>query len=214
MSELAILVPVLNRPQNVAPLLASIRAATPDDYRVLFLTDPGDHDEIEAIEVVGGWHVACGGNYAAKVNHGVSITDEPLILTGADDLKFHPGWLSAVKEKLTKGIGVVGTQDLCNKRVIAGEHSTHSVVTRAYCELGTIDEPGKLLHEGYPHEWVDDELVETAKFRGAFAFAENAVIEHLHPDVGKAPMDDLYAARRTRMRQGRRLFIRRQELWT
>lgn len=215
MSEVAILIPVLNRPHRVAPLLDSIRAATPQPHRVLFLTDPFDTDEIAEIEACGAWHERTGGNYARKINAGIDLTDEPLIFTGADDLNFHPGWFDAAKQCLTPGIGVVGTQDLCNARVKRGEHSTHSLVTREYVDrCGTIDEVGKLLHEGYPHEFVDDELIETAKSRGAFAFAHESVVEHLHPLAGKAPMDDLYAAQRVRMKQGRRIFNRRRALWT
>jgi glycosyltransferase involved in cell wall biosynthesis len=213
-SPVAILVPVLNRPQNVAPLLASIEAATPFEYRVLFICDPDDRAEQDAIAQAGGSMISPGGNYATKINTGIQATTEPLIFTGADDLAFHPGWLQQAAPLMSDTVGVVGTNDLCNGRVIAGEHSTHSLVARWYAELGTIDEPGKLLHEGYLHEFVDDELVETAKHREAYAHAHLAIVEHLHPQVGKAPMDDLYAAQRIRMRHGRKTYYRRRPLWT
>lgn len=213
MTELAILVPALGRPHNVTPLLDSIEAATPG-ARTLFLCDHGDDAEIEAVAADRRAHLdICGGNYAAKVNRGIEITAEPLIFTGADDLLFHPGWFEIASALISDEIGVVGTNDLCNTRVIAREHSTHSLVSRTYCERGTIDEPGKLLHEGYEHEYVDDELVETAKFRGAYTQSE-AIVEHLHPDVGKAPMDRLYAAQGARMRRTRHIFDARRALWT
>ena len=50
-------------------------------------------------------------------------------------------------------------------------------------------------------------------FRNAYAFAPDSVVEHLHPQVGKAPMDDLYAAQQTRMRAGYRIYRRRRHLW-
>jgi hypothetical protein len=103
-------------------------------------------------------------------------------------------------------IGVVGTQDLCNGRTLRGEHATHFLVRRSYMlERGTVDERGKIFHEGYPHEYVDDELVGTARARGAWAFAEASIVEHLHPSVGKAPLDPLYEQQRARMRRGQRL---------
>lgn len=251
---IAILVPVLGRPHRVQPLLDSIAAATPEPYRVLFICDP--HDELERAEVakastrstparrISG--TVYGGNYAAKINRGVELTDEPLLFLGADDLNFHPGWLEVATAKLrwrsspaasvpvgepyggsewmpggnppwdagaVEGIGVVGTRDLCNERTENGEHSTHSLVARWYTELGTIDDPSKLLHEGYPHEWTDDEFIETAKSRGAYAHS-GAVVEHLHPLCGKAPMDHLYKHQRRRMRQGRRIYVQRRPLWT
>lgn len=201
------------------PLLDSIAAATPG-ARVLFLADPDDESELEAIEresIRGDLCVKVdnhGGNYAEKINRGVKLTREPFLLLGADDLHFHPGWFEAATAKLTDGIGVVGTQDLCNRRVLRGEHSTHSLITRDYAALGTIDEADKVLHEGYLHEFVDDEFVATARHRNAWAFAHDSVVEHLHPMAGKAPMDDLYAAQRQRMRSGRKLFERRKHLWT
>ena len=46
---------------------------------------------------------------------------------------------------------MVGTNDLTNKRTIRGRHSTHSLVTRDYADLGTIDgQPGPLF-QGYHH---------------------------------------------------------------
>jgi hypothetical protein len=213
-SAVAILVPVLGRPHRVEPLLESIARATPSPHCVLFICDPHDRPEQDAIAKAGGWMISPGGNYASKINAGVRATSEPLIFTGADDLDFHHGWLQHAASLMTGPTGVVGTNDLCNGRVIAGEHSTHSLVARWYAELGTIDEPGKLLHEGYPHEFVDDEFVQTAQHRGAYAHAHTSIVEHLHPSVGKAPTDALYDRQRLRMRQGRRVFMQRRPLWT
>lgn len=221
--SLCILVPVLRRPHRVKPLLESIRKATPG-AETLFICSPGDdaerHAVHEGIEDFGQRFVdvtECDGNYAAKINHGRGVTSIPppdLLFLGADDLDFHPGWFEAAIAKLTPGIGVVGTNDLGSPRVIAGEHATHSLVTREYAALGTIDEPDKLLHEGYPHEFVDDEFVETAKHRGAFVSAKDSHVEHMHPSWSKAPLDDLYRAQRSRMRAGRPIYNARRPLWT
>lgn len=212
MTDLAIIVPVLRRPQNVAPLIESI-AATTADWSVLFVCDPDDSEEHDAIRQTDQQMIAPGGNYAHKINCGVLATTAPLIFTGADDLRFHGGWLEKAKQKLTPGIGVVGTNDLCNARTMKGIHSTHSLVTREYAQLGTIDQPDRLLHEGYPHEFVDDEFVATAKSRGSYAHALESIVEHLHPQVGKAPSDALYAEQPRRMRAGRRLYLKREPLW-
>lgn len=215
-AELVILTPVLRRPKNVAPLLRSIGETTTRPYRVLFIADPDDDRELSAIEP----HLSEGvglllqpGNYARKINAAVEFTSEPLLFLGADDLRYHAGWLDAAKRLMVDPIGVVGTLDLCNGRVTQGIHSTHSLVSRTYAERGTIDDPGRLLHEAYPHEFVDDEFVQTAIHRGAFAHAADSVVEHLHPWVGKAPSDAIYAASKPRMRVGRRIFRSREHLW-
>jgi len=101
-----------------------------------------------------------------------------------------------------------------------GRHATHPLVRRSYVEEhGTIDEPGKVLHEGYDHQWVDNELVETAKARGAWAFAKNSHVEHLHPfwpdgkGGKKGEMDATYEKALSSPRKDMALFRSRRRLW-
>lgn len=216
MTDVVVLVPMLTRPHRVAPLLESIRATS--DARVLFICSPGDIAVHEAIDAASAERIEVDGphpgDYARKINAGYRHTTEKHLMLGADDLLFHPGWYEAAVAQLTDGIGVVGTNDLGSPRVIAGEHATHSLVTRDYCDrFGTIDGPGAVLCEVYPHEFVDDEFVETAKHRNAWAFAFDSHVEHLHPNWGKAPSDRMYEQQRTRMRAGRRMYNDRKRLW-
>lgn len=211
--SVVILIPVLRRPHRVQPLLESVEATTKQPWRVMFIHDPDDVPEAEAIRRAGGSGISCAGNYATKINAGASMTDEDLIFLGADDVRFHPEWLENAAQWIKHGFLVVGTNDLCNPAVIRGDHATHFLVHRDYVSLGTIDERSKLLHEGYEHEYVDNEFIETAKSRHMYAHAGNSIVEHLHPMVGKAPMDDVYAGQRYRMRQGRQLFDQRKRLW-
>ncbi|MCK9921605.1 hypothetical protein MXD61_06830 [Frankia sp. AgPm24] len=216
-AELTILVPMLGRPHRVAPLLASIQATVPA-AEVLWLLTPGDHAVVAEVDRAGGRALSVGfarGDYARKINLGYRVTDRPLLFLAACDLQFHPGWYQAALDQFADGIGVVGTNDMGNPRVVAGEHATHSLVTRAYADQGaTADGAGEILHEGYWHEYCDDELVQVARHRGVWAFAANSHVEHLHPDYGKAPSDHMYRRRRPRMRQGAPLFAARRSLWT
>lgn len=202
----------------MAPLLESVSLATGSPHRVLFVLTEGDEAERAAVRACGADYVTLPGphgpgDYARKINLAARESDEALLFLGADDLAFHPGWLEAATAHLSDVVHVIGTNDLGNPRVLRGEHSTHSLLTRAYANLGTIDEPDKVLHEDYPHEYVDDEFVATARARGAFAFAASSIVEHLHPHWGKGATDELYDAHRRRMRQGRRVFDRRRHLW-
>lgn len=213
----AIIVPMLGRPHRIVPLLESIEATTPM-ARTLFVVSPDDAAVHAELDRVGAERITVPyspGDYARKINTGYRYTTEPLLFTGAIDLRFHHGWLDQATSHLEAGIGVVGTQDLGNPRVIAGEHSTHSLITRAYADTyGTADAPGEIYHEGYWHEMVDDELVETAKSRNAWAFAHRSIVEHEHYDWGKAPLDDLYSQQRRRMQHGAPLLQQRRALWT
>lgn len=235
-ASVAILVPVLNRPGNVSRLVASVTAATEPPWTVLFLATPGKRREHQAIQAAinGGSPEGCTiravlmggpaepGDYARKINHGVTITDEPYLFFGADDLDFHPGWFEAALDRMTSTVGVVGVNDLGEWRpnspsrdaVAAGEHATHCLVARWYTHLGLIDNPnGGVLNEAYHHEFVDDEFTATARYREAWAYAEGSHVEHLHPRFGKAPTDQSYMAASRRIPPGRALYRQRAHLW-
>jgi hypothetical protein len=208
---------MLGRPHHIDPLVESLTATAPD-VGILFGCSPRDVEVIAALKqrdldlfIVDGPY---RGDYATKINTGYRLTSEPLMFLGASDIQFHAGWFEAATLRLFDGIGVVGTNDLGSKRVMAGNHSTHSLVTREYVDrFGTIDQRGVVLHEGYPHEFVDDEFVQTAMHRNAFAFATDSIVEHLHPNWGKGESDDLYDGQAFRMRMGRKLYKQRQHLW-
>lgn len=208
--SLAILVPMLGRPHHVAPLLASIYATTPDAH-IVFATTPDDTVVRDVIDAAGQERIDvdyASGDYARKINTAATHTTADHLFLAASDLRFHPGWYEACLARLVEGIGVVGTNDLCNQRTATG-HSTHSLVTRAYADRGLIDGTPGILYEGYHHNYCDDELVGTARRRGAYAHAAGAMVEHFHPMAGKAPMDETYQLAQSRFRQDRELFRRR-----
>lgn len=201
MADTAVLILVLRRPDHVAPVLESLLASSdPGRFHPVFIASPGDRDEHAAVRDAGADLLILPeepgrGDYAKKINLGYRETTEELIFTGADDLRFHANWLDYALAKLSgrSRIGVVGTNDLGSRRVMRGEHATHSLVSRRYAdEWGTADQKGQVLVEVYHHNFVDDELVHTAKIRAAWAFARASVVEHLHPHWGKGKLDATY----------------------
>ena len=111
--------------------------------------------------------------------------------------------------------GVIGTNDLGNATVMRGLHSTHPFVRRSYVEeRGTIDEPGKCVHEGYSHQWVDTELIDTAKRRGQWAFAKHSHVEHMHPFWKKGTMDATYEQALSTSKEDYALYQERRLLWS
>lgn len=227
MTSLVVLCPVLDRPHRAQPVADSLYETTGGEATLVFLCSPGDDAEIAACRKVRGATTIIvpfergPGDYARKINYGIANTSSDLIFQGADDLRFHPDWLQHAERVLGRGreIGVVGTQDLGNRLVKFGRHSTHSLVTRAYVERGTVDEPGKLMHEGYCHNFVDTEMVETAMHRRAWAFAKLSVVEHLHPHWPdgkggqKGEMDATYELGLGDFRTDQLRFFARRKLW-
>lgn len=211
--SLVVLVPVLGRPHRVRPLLANLRTTTPE-ARVLFIADPDDLAEQRAVNECGADMMLVEGSYAQKINAGVRETTEPLIFFGADDLRFHSGWFKRATTRLVGRTQVVGVNDLLPRRPEKRGHATHFLVTREYAERPTIDgHPGPLC-EMYHHSFVDDEFAATARRRGAYVYAPEAHVQHLHPDNGSAPDDETYRKGRSRFRLDRRLYQRRQRQWT
>ena len=213
MTDCVVIVPMLGRAGQADRLATSLADST-DRARLLFVCTDTDTEVLAAVARYDHLVVppAERGDYAHKTNVGVAASCEPLIFTAAIDLHFHDGWLDAAEWMLEGLTQVVGTNDLANPRTAAG-HSTHTLTTRGYAERGLIDGRPGLLCEDYIHEFVDDEMVGTARKRGVYAHAVDAVVEHLHPMVGKADWDDTYRRMNGRMRADRGLFNRRRQLW-
>lgn len=220
MTDIAVLVPVLGRPERVEPLIESLYGSEQRyKFRLVFIASPEDEAEIDVLETSGEDFIVMGsyrgpGDYAKKMNAGVELTDETWIFLGADDLCFCKGWADkAVSAYKQTGKRVIGTNDLGNPHVKTGTHSTHTLVHRSYVELGTVDDPTRLLHEGYSHNWVDSEFIATAKRRQEFYSATDSWVEHLHPHWRKGRMDSTYELGLKSFESDRALYRRRSKLW-
>jgi hypothetical protein len=133
----AILVPVLGRPHRVAPLMQAFRRTTPHPYRLLFIADPDDQPEIDAIRRARADYIVRAGSYARKINEAARATSEPLLFLAADDLAPQPDWLESATRRLRGPVRVVGVNDLITRR--RREHATHFLMTRDYATQPTLD---------------------------------------------------------------------------
>jgi glycosyltransferase involved in cell wall biosynthesis len=218
--DLTIVIPLWRRTANIGRVYESAWAATPD-AQILFVVSQGDAEVVDVVEELTGSEYLLtdgpggeAGDYARKINAGYRETDREWLFTGADDLLFHPGWYESARAHAAIDTGVIGTVDLCNGRTSLGEHSTHSLVARWYADFGgSMDADHMIYHEGYVHEYCDDELVQTAMMRGAYAHAFDAVVEHKHMLIDATLDDPVYRHGRRFTRLSRRLFLRRKFLW-
>lgn len=189
-SLLVVVVPTLGRPQAIEPLVTAFRQQTPPTYRMLFVVDPDDGPTWEALEEFSGTEVEAlerGGSYPEKINAGIEASEEPVILAGADDIRPHYQWFERACTRFSDKIGFVSLNDLGNPAVMAGDYATLPLVARWY-----VHEVETLYHEGYQHIGCDVDASRIARARGAFAYAEDAVMEHMHPAWGKAEVDETY----------------------
>ncbi len=144
----------------------------------------------------GAGVVQCDGTtMPQKVNRGYKATRQTWVLFVGEDVRFHTGWhAAAMAAAHGDRFSVIGTNDLGHPKVLAGEHATHFLLRRSYVDEHGAgwDEPGVVMHEGYRHWFVDDEIVTAAKQRDTWTHAADCVIEHMHPAWGKAAHDDVY----------------------
>lgn len=217
---IAILVPVLGRPHNVAPFMESV-ANTKEEHTVYFICSPKDTDQIaecrnSGAEVLVASFKPLGGDFARKINYAFDATKEPWLFQGADDIRFSPGWdRQALATAKRFRAGVIGTNDLGNPLVLRGKTSTHTLFSREYIDeygSGTIDDSGRVFCERYDHQYVDSEFIQTAKMRRQWAFSRNSVVEHLHPHWGKGEMDTTYEKATRRTKKDMELFKERLTL--
>ncbi len=221
--SLLISIPTLWRPDRVIETARSAREHTPD-ARILISVSPEDDATQKALVAELGFGVTIvswphteGADWAKKHNLAFREMTEDWILLAGDDLRFHPGWFEECLDAADRhpgGACVVGTNDMGNARVVAGHHSTHPLVHRNYILCGgVVDNPALLLPECYGHWFVDDEFVRTAMVRRAYAHAHGALVEHLHPNWGKAQNDETYEYGLRSVGRDRQLFERRRTLW-
>jgi hypothetical protein len=211
--EVAVVVPVMRRPQNAGPFMASLKASTglATAYAVY---DPDDRETAQAWVDAGAMALVSdrGSSFAQKVNVGYLATGQPWLFLVGDDVRFHPGWLDQAQAVAEDRFHVIGTNDLGNPRVTSGDHATHLLVRRSYVdEVGASwDGPKVVAHEGYAHWFVDDEIVAAAKVRGVWDMAMASIVEHLHPAWGKGESDEVYELGQSHADADRELFEARR----
>jgi hypothetical protein len=215
------LVPVLGRPQNAAKVAHSLRVTSPK-VRLMFICSASDTEQYAACAAthadvtIADWEPG-RGDFAKKIELGYRSTQEPWIFQGADDISFEKGWDEAVLRCANASEGlVIGTHDGGNPSVKRGNHSTHTLIARSYCDDpgASFDGPGTVFSTAYDHQSVDVELIWLAKKRGVWAFCEDAKVIHHHPFWDRSvPSDATYKKGLAGGRKDIHLFQQRLRRW-
>lgn len=189
MTDVAVIVPVMQRPQNVQPLVDSFNESNDGTATLYFVCDEDDEAEIAAVRSAGLeplWATR-GHTFAQKANVGYQGTSESFVFVCGDDCEFTPGWLDQPRQ-LSDRYDVIGTNDaergrVRNPDVASGRHADHWFTRRTYIdEIGAcLEGPGQFCPEAYYHWWVDREVIGLAKARGVFVSALESRVIHHHP---------------------------------
>lgn len=114
--------------------------------------------------------------------------DADLFVLGADDLVFHPNWLTFALRELDAmgGNGLVGFNDMTSDgNVYAG----HWLATREFIvnHLGGVMYPPM-----YKSWWCDREVTDIAKAAGLYRWSERSLVEHFNYGFNKSNVDRTY----------------------
>ena len=197
MSDIAIVIPTMGRARLLFPLVLNIARTTPAaNYQIYFVINLEDTITQHTVLGMNGrvrMVLTEKRGYPPAVNVGVRASEEPLIAIVNDDVRFHDGWWEALLKVDSPSVSVIATNDL-SPHTAGGEACTQPIVKRDYIEMhgGAWGEPGVAMHEGYIHNFSETELYDLARHRGVAAHAPECIIEHVHPDWGKAEDDETY----------------------
>lgn len=213
-ADIAIIVPVMRRPQNVQPMMSSlVESGCADMCEMYFVADADDEVELAELDRLGANVIVNRAElqtFAVKCNLGYRETDEPWMLLVGDDVQFHADWVDHAFAD-DDGSSLISTNDLYNRNVMRGMHATHPLIRRRWADRrgASWDGAGTVCHNGYRHWYVDNEWTAVAQMNGQFRYAPAAVIEHLHPLAGKAESDDVYELGQSHAVVDRALYLER-----
>jgi len=217
MKNTAIFIPTYRRADRLAQVRENALQSAPDQVNVYFIIERTDEASHAVLASLRANIIFNKGkpNYADAINTAYHHTDEPYFFCGADDLDFRPGWLAIAMTKMVDPIRVVGTNDLHNGEVLAGEHATHYLIDRRYIqeESGVADQPDTVLSNGYFHNWTDREFIALAQKRGRFAPCLESIVEHRHWGWGLNVKDATYEKQDGHWDEDARLYNERRAVF-
>lgn len=208
---LDVYIPTYGRGIKLNDYYEHIKANTPD-CRVVFIVedDDGLSKSAKCDKLVINKR---GRTYAGAINSAWEELQSDLFFCGADDLRFYPGWAEIAISKMVNLIKVVGTNDLHNPEVLAGEHATHYIINGEYIKKGQSIDGEPVLPECYDHNYTDREFIGIAKNNGVYNSCLESVVEHLHFTFGLSQMDATYRKSRIKVDADQNTYESRRDKW-
>lgn len=189
MTDVAVIVPAMKRPQNVNTVVESFNAHNDGTATLYFVCDADDAEQIAAVEATNAKLIISdrGTTFAAKVNDAYFKTTESFLFLAGDDVEFTLDWLQNARP-LSDRYDIIGTNDseyprVRNPKVAAGTHADHFFIRRSYCDErgGSLEGPGLVVPECYHHFFTDTEVIQLGKARGVFTPCLKSIVVHHHP---------------------------------
>lgn len=194
MRDLLVAVPSRGRPARLAAMIDACLSLAEAETYVAVAVDADDPELTRYRALWSGaarWSLTEGPrrtlsgwtNYLAAASAG---RYRALASLGDDHLPRTPGWDRLLLEALDKlgGEGIAYGNDL---------HQREALPTAPVISAGIVEALGWMCEPTLAHMHVDNVWRDLGRAADCLAYVPEVVIEHLHPDAGKAPGDQVYA---------------------
>ncbi|MBA3678786.1 hypothetical protein H0W80_01135 [Candidatus Saccharibacteria bacterium] len=214
---LGIYIPTFGRAGKLQQVADNIKEATNSEYKLYWGVEAHDRESILAAKDTGAEAIVNTGNpcYSDALQEIYENSDEDIFFWANDDFLFLKDWDVAPLKKLEENpqVMVLGVHD-GNPNT---KYHSISIIRRKYIEeqSGVVDMPNRVLYP-YLHNYVDDELANTAKARGVWDFCETPCIHHQHHSftwLGDFKHDATYAKNDATFTEDSRTYNERIHLW-
>jgi len=203
-----VVIPSRERPDRLRKCVEQLQLVSPE-VEIVVVAD--DDDEATALVAKDMGCVLVVNSLPLGPVHcwnlGAAVATGEAFVLGADDIKFHEGWLQAALVGLAKlnWCGLVAFNDLSPQ---AGNLATHYLISKNYA---ANDWGGVLAIPSYYQYFCDNEATVRAQRDSCFYYAEDAVVEHLHWMWGKSEGDTTYERGQPHYDEGKEIFEERLE---
>lgn len=206
MIKVSVVIPSRDRPKRLRECIEQLQLVSPQ-VEIVVVADIGD-DKTASVAENLGCELVISDRPDGPVhcwNIGAAAASGDAFVLGADDLKFHEGWLEAALYGLA-GLGFVGLVAFNDLSPQAGKLATHYLISKSYAanEWG-----GVIAIPSYYQHFIDTEATMRAKRDECFYYAEDAVVEHMHWMWDKADNDEIYKRGQEHYSEGENTFNKR-----
>jgi len=191
---ISILLPTRKRFLRLQKMVLSIKETAHTYPEIVVYIDEDDRESIEKVveldvKAIVGPRLVFSDNW--NKCHEKAIGD--ILMMGADDLIFRtPGWDLIVEEEFAKSADKIV--------LVYGDDLQIHVPSHPFIHQRWVEAVGYFSPPYFQYGGCDVWLHDIARFLGRKRFA-NFVIEHMHPETGKAAMDATYYDRVERQKK-------------
>jgi len=212
--DIEVIIPTFKRIQNIEKCYKNVVEA---GGIPLFVVNVCDFYSLVEVKRIGAKYTMDTNKPSgvSASNIGYYAVKSDWFILSQDDILFTKDSIKNAINHIKDEIKVIGLYDGFPENE-QKEHSVSWLINRKYVEENSlsIGHRDVLFNPDYKKNYADNELNDTAKFRGVWEYAKDSLAEHIHPRFKKTVIDETYLINENFLQQDRQLFNSRRYLWT